>query len=61
MPIDDIVFIEVMATPAIGGELPEMYELHQKDGAVHRPEDYGKQTMKGAVSYELYDLRKTQG
>ena len=26
MPIDDIVFIEVMATPTLGGELPEMYE-----------------------------------
>lgn len=24
MPIDDIVFIEVMATPTLGGELPEM-------------------------------------
>ena len=29
-PIDDIVFIEVMATPALGGELPEMYEYIQK-------------------------------
>lgn len=26
LPIDDIVFIEVMATPTLGGELPEMYE-----------------------------------
>lgn len=30
MPIDDIVFIEVMATPAIGAELPEMYEYIDK-------------------------------
>lgn len=26
LPIDDIVFIHVMATPTLGGELPEMYE-----------------------------------
>lgn len=30
MLIDDIVFIEVMATPAIGGELPEMYEYIER-------------------------------
>ena len=30
MPIDDIVFIEVMATPTLGGEFPEMYEYIEK-------------------------------
>ena len=25
LPIEDIDFIEVMATPTLGGELPEMY------------------------------------
>ncbi len=30
MSIDDIVFINVMATPTIGGELPEMYEYINK-------------------------------
>lgn len=34
MPIDDIVFIHVMATPTLGGELPEMYEY------IHRMERY---------------------
>lgn len=34
MPIDDIVFIHVMATPTIGGEFPEMYEY------IHRMERY---------------------
>ena len=30
MPIDDIVFIEVMATPTLGAELPEVYEYTSK-------------------------------
>ena len=30
MPIDDIVFIEVMATPTLGAELPEVYEYISK-------------------------------
>lgn len=30
MPIDDIVFIKVMATPTLGAELPEMYEYIDK-------------------------------
>lgn len=30
MPIDDIVFLEVMATLMLGGELPEMYEYIKK-------------------------------
>lgn len=34
MPIDDIVFIKVMATATIGAELPEMYEY------IERVEDY---------------------
>lgn len=34
MPIDDIVFIKVMATADIGAELPEMYEY------IERVEDY---------------------
>ena len=34
MPIDDIVFIYVMATPTLGGEFPEMYEY------IHRMECY---------------------
>lgn len=34
MPIDDIVFIEVMATPTIGAEFPEMYEY------IYRMEQY---------------------
>ena len=34
MPIDDIVFIHVMATPTLGGEFPEMYEY------IHRMERY---------------------
>lgn len=33
MHIDDIVFIEVMATPTLGAELPEMYEyMERMDG-----------------------------
>lgn len=34
MPIDDIVFIEVMATPMLSGEFPEMHEY------IHRMERY---------------------
>ena len=30
MPIDDIVFINVMATPDMGAEFPEMYEYLKK-------------------------------
>lgn len=30
MPIDDIVFINVMATPTLGAELPEMYEYIER-------------------------------
>lgn len=30
MPIDDIVFINVMATPTMGAEFPEMYEYLEK-------------------------------
>ena len=30
MHIDDIVFIEVMATPTLGAELPEMYEYMER-------------------------------
>ena len=37
MPIDDIVFINVMATPEIGAEFPEMYEYLQKmEEYIHR-------------------------
>lgn len=37
MPIDDIVFIKVMATPTVGGELPEMYEYITKmEDYIHR-------------------------
>ena len=37
MPIDDIVFIKVMATPTIGAELPEMYEYIDKmQDYIHR-------------------------
>lgn len=37
IPIDDIVFINVMATPEIGAELPEMYEyVKRMEQYVHR-------------------------
>lgn len=37
MPIDDIVFIKVMATKTIGAELPEMYEYIEKmENYIHR-------------------------
>lgn len=37
MPIDDIVFINVMATPELGAELPEMYEyIDRMENYIHR-------------------------
>ena len=37
MPIDDIVFIKVMATATIGAELPEMYEyIERVEEYIHR-------------------------
>lgn len=37
MPIDDIVFINVMATPELGAEFPEMYEyLKKMEDYIHR-------------------------
>lgn len=37
MPIDDIVFINVMATPTMGAEFPEMYEyLKKMEDYIHR-------------------------
>lgn len=35
MPMDDIVFFEVMTTLMLGGELPEMYE-YIKNGEIHK-------------------------
>lgn len=37
LPIDDIVFISVMATPTLGAELPEMYEyIDRMERYIHR-------------------------
>ena len=37
MPIDDIIFVKVMATPTIGGDFPEMYEyIEQMEDYIHR-------------------------
>ncbi len=61
--IDDIVFIKVMATPTIGGELPEMYEY------IERMEDYIHRRITVVPSivsfdemfYRIYETGARQG
>lgn len=73
MPIDDIIFCNVMATPNLGGEFPEMYAYIQKiedyigrkisivQAEISFEEQFYKEYQKGERAGQIYGYPFTTG